>query len=199
MANVIPLFSTPIYLSKIEPVTADEFNAVTSLIYDGKYSADKYVLEQEEFATIKTKIEDEISYYVYDTLKVSRTMQFYLTNSWVVKHEKGDESQLHRHDNSLLSGVVYIKTNEATGAIVFDSGSPSNIFPPVIRLEYSQLNLINAPSWVHQPFDNDILIFPSHVLHKVEKNTSEETRYSLAFNLFFRGRIGEDMSILDLK
>lgn len=199
MDNIIPLFSTPIFLSKISSVTADELDGINDLIFDGKYSADKYVLEREEFASLKSKIEEAIHRYVYKSLNVAEYIEFYITNSWVVKHEKGDSAQLHRHDNSLLSGVVYIQTDETTGAIVFDTGSPSSIFPPAIRVEYSSLNLVNSPSWAHYPFDNDILIFPSHVLHKVEENTSDKTRYSLAFNVFLRGRLGNDMSIVDIK
>ena len=199
MDNIIPLFSTPIYQSQIEPVTSDELSSVTALVFDGNYSADKYVLEREEFASLKSKIEKVLNRYVYTGLNVASHIQFYITNSWVVKHEKGDSAHLHRHDNSLLSGVVYIQTDERSGAIVFDVGSPSSIFPPAIRVEYSNLNLFNSPSWAHYPFDNDILIFPSHVLHKVEENKSDTTRYSLSFNVFLRGRLGEGMSILDIK
>ena len=199
MDNIIPLFSTPIYQSKIEPVTSEEFNSITSLTYQDKYSSDKYVLERDEFSGLKKKIEVALARYVYDGLKVDPRVEFYITNSWVVKHEKGDASDLHRHDNSLLSGVVYVKTNDSTGEIVFDAGKPTNIFPSAICVDYIELNLANSPSWAHYPYDNDILIFPSHVLHKVEKNNSDETRYSLAFNVFLRGRLGKDMSILDIK
>lgn len=199
MDNIVPLFSTPIYQSKIEPITSDELSRVTSLIYDGKYSADKFVLDREDFASLKQKIKSALDRYVYNGLSVAPHIEFYITNSWVVKHEKGDAAQLHRHDNSLLSGVVYIQTDETTGEIVFDIGSPSNIFPPAIRVEYSNLNLFNSPSWAHYPYDNDILIFPSHILHKVEPNTSDKTRYSLSFNVFLRGELGNDMSIVNIK
>ena len=199
MDNIVPLFSTPIFVSKIETVTAEELDVVTSLPYDGKYSADKYVLEREDLASLKAKIQTALERYVYNGLQVVRTTEFYITNSWVVKHEKGDSSQLHRHDNSLLSGVVYIQTDDNTGEIVFDVGSPSNIFPPAIRVEYSNLGLVNSPSWAHYPYDNDILIFPSQVLHKVEENKSDKTRYSLAFNVFVRGTLGTDMSIVNIR
>jgi len=197
--NIVPLFSTPIYQSKIEPVSSNEMSNITSLIYDGKYSADKFVLDREEFASLKQKIKSALDRYVYGGLCASQHIEFYITNSWVVRHEKGDSAQLHRHDNSLLSGVVYIQTDETTGCIVFDIGSPSTIFPPAIRVEYSNLNLFNSPSWAHYPYDNDILIFPSHILHKVEENTSDKIRYSLSFNVFLRGNLGEDMSIVKIK
>lgn len=197
--NVTPLFSTPIYQSTISPINNIERDYIISLEYDGLYSKDKYVLEHEQLASVKKKVDESIARYAYDVLKVAPWIEFYVTNSWVVKHDKGCTAQLHRHDNSLLSGVLYIQTDEDSGEISFDLGTASAIFPSAVRLDYTELNLFNSPSWAHYPFDNDILIFPSHVLHKVGETKSDKTRYSLAFNVFVKGKLGEDLSILELK
>jgi hypothetical protein len=37
---------------------------------------------------------------------------------------------------------------------------------------------------------NDIVMFPSSVLHRVPETTNPDMRISLAFNSFFRGKIG---------
>lgn len=199
MDNVTPLFSTPIYQSKIDPISIQERDYIISLEYDGLYSKDKYILNHESLSSLKKKIEGSISKYAYDILRIAPWNEFYITNSWVVKHDKGCSAQLHRHDNSLLSGVVYIQTDSESGEISFDLGTASAIFPPAIRIEYTELNLFNSPSWAHYPYDNDILIFPSHVLHKVEETKSDRTRYSLSFNTFVKGELGKDMSVLNLK
>ena len=201
MANITPLFSTPIYQSQIEPISAEELDYIISLEYEpsGLYSKDKYILEHKQLSSVKTKVMGALNQYVYDALRVNPTNEFYITNSWVVKHEKGCSAQLHRHDNSLLSGVLYIQTDDNSGEISFDLGVASAVFPSAIRIEYTELNLFNSPSWAHYPYDNDILIFPSHVLHKVAETKSDKTRYSLAFNAYVRGKLGDDMSVLDLK
>lgn len=199
MDNVTPLFSTPIFQSKIEPISTQERDYIISLEYDGLYSKDKYVLNHPQLSSVKNKVERTLTKYAYDVLRIAPWNEFYITNSWVVKHDKGCSAQLHRHDNSLLSGVVYIQTDENSGEISFDLGTASAIFPSAVRIEYTEYNLFNSPSWSHYPYDNDILIFPSHVLHKVSETKSERTRYSLSFNTFVRGNLGQDMSVLDLK
>ena len=199
MDKVIPLFSTPVFCSKIDPITLQEKDYIISLEYDGLYSKDKYILNRPQLASVNHKVKQSLSRYVHDVLQVAPWNEFYITNSWVVKHEKGCSAQLHRHDNSLLSGVVYIQTDGGSGEISFDLGRPSAIFPSAIRVEHTELNLYNSPSWAHYPYDNDILIFPSHVLHQVSETMSDKTRYSLAFNAFVRGNLGQDMSILNLK
>ena len=35
-----------------------------------------------------------------------------------------------------------------------------------------------------------LMLFPSNLMHRVEENKSNRDRYSLAFNLFCKGRFG---------
>ena len=41
--------------------------------------------------------------------------------------------------------------------------------------------------------------FPSHLLHRVLKNNSNEVRYSLAFNVFMKGSFGRDEYQLEIR
>ena len=47
--------------------------------------------------------------------------------------------------------------------------------------------------------EGKVVIFPSHLEHKVEKNLSKEKRYSIAFNFFVKGKFGREEYILELK
>ena len=40
-----------------------------------------------------------------------------------------------------------------------------------------------------------LLIFPSHLIHSVDENLSEHSRYSVSFNSFFSGQVGDDNSL----
>jgi ectoine hydroxylase-related dioxygenase (phytanoyl-CoA dioxygenase family) len=42
------------------------------------------------------------------------------------------------------------------------------------------------------PKNGDLFIFPSHLLHAVDKNKIEKERHCLAFNVFIRGTLGSD-------
>jgi ectoine hydroxylase-related dioxygenase (phytanoyl-CoA dioxygenase family) len=61
-------------------------------------------------------------------------------------------------------------------------------------LEFVPHNYINKfthPAWPYhgvsryEPEDGDILIFPSYLLHRVERNTGNKQRITMAFDLSF--------------
>ena len=46
-------------------------------------------------------------------------------------------------------------------------------------------------NWRLQPKKNMLIIFPSYLHHKIEKNTFDEVRHSLAFNVMPDGATGD--------
>ena len=48
------------------------------------------------------------------------------------------------------------------------------------------------------PEPGDIILFPSHLEHRVLENDSNMPRYSLAFNFFARGTVGGGTSELKI-
>ena len=51
-------------------------------------------------------------------------------------------------------------------------------------------NKFNATSYSYAVNTGDLLIFPSHLHHKVNTKKGKNLRVSLAFNVFFTGNIG---------
>jgi ectoine hydroxylase-related dioxygenase (phytanoyl-CoA dioxygenase family) len=41
------------------------------------------------------------------------------------------------------------------------------------------------------PKTHDILLFPSDLTHQAESNLSDKPRYSIAFNCFVKGKLGD--------
>jgi uncharacterized protein (TIGR02466 family) len=135
----------------------------------------------------------EVELYARDVLRVSRNVEFYITNSWVNIYKPGESAGPHIHHNSLISGVLYLKVTESSGALVFHRDIYSIIpFPPALDLDMDSFNLYNCKSWGHKPKVNDICLFPSMVMHSADPNESGEERWCLAFNVFARGNIGSD-------
>lgn len=203
---IAPLFATPICETKldldVDPLVkiADKFEYERMEVGNGWYSSDKYALDKPEFTELKTKIMDSVNYFIFNFLNVKKDYEFYMTNSWIVKHDVGDWGQSHIHTNSLFSGVYYLHTNENSGKIVFRKApTNTNIFPLACDLEFSDWNIYNSKVWTYWPFNNQLLIFPSHMFHSIEKNESDEIRYSIAFNTFVRGKIGSKEFELELK
>ena len=190
--TIYPLFSTPVYYSKIDFLSINHIEYITNLKYkrtpdsDGNMSIDKYVLNSPELKEIKSQVTNHINTYVYDVIKTTKDIKFKLLNSWAMQHSSKDYSPMHNHGNSLISGILYIKTSKNCGNIKFHSRI-KDIFSETIRLQYEDYNLYNSPAWYFEPYDGLILLFPSHLDHEVLPNLSNDIRYCVAFNVFVTG------------
>ena len=200
--NLIPIFATPLYESKIRPITDVEKNFITNLQYErmpsdnGFFTVDKYVLELPELKQLKQELMKKVIQYTRDGIRIKSNSEFYIINSWVVKHDPNDFAQSHQHRNSIFSGCVYIDVDSDTGAIQFYKPPTFfNCLPPTIHMDVEEYNIFTASSWEVKPENNKIVMFPSHLSHAVLKNNSNKTRYSLAFNVFVRGSFGTDKDL----
>lgn len=195
--EVTPLFPIPIFNTKIQPVTNEVKQFLFNVEYErmfvgnGYYSTDKYILQKPECRPLYESIMYRLKLFTHDFLHITPDIEFEMTNSWVVKHDKGDWGQAHIHTNCLLSGVVYLQTDDKSGKIVFrkETNYP-NLFPTGVDVDFTTWNVFNARMWSFQPHDNEMFLFPSTLLHSVDKNESDLERYSVAFNFFPRGKLG---------
>jgi len=195
---IFPLFSTPVYVNNVGDFPRPNVEALqfTSTMPGGGTfsflsSVDKNVLDRPEFAGVREIVLREIGAYAHDVLAVDRNIEFYVTNSWVNVHKRGHQAGAHMHHNSLISGVLYLRTNERSGNLVFHREVQTHVpFPPALDLDMTAFNIYNCKSWGYQPKTNDICLFPSVVSHSVDPNESDEDRWCLAFNVFVRGNIG---------
>ena len=204
--KIEPIFQTPLYSTQIDCIDEITFEYIKGLKYqrmvsgNGDISSNDYILDTSELYSLKQKIIDEMCFYTKDILQVKSNAKFYMTNSWVVKHNPGDFGATHLHRNSLISGVYYINTNEKTGRIVFDkAANHANLFPTAVDIEYYAWNIFNSNRWGYNPQNGQVFLFPSTTPHFIEKNNSNEVRYSLAFNFFVRGIFGDHSSMLEIK
>jgi uncharacterized protein (TIGR02466 family) len=196
--KIFPLFSAPLYVNTVEDFAKPDLSALelTNRLPDGTVfpflsSVDKNVLARPELEHVRDLVAREIDVYARDLCLVNKRIEFYVTNSWINVYRPGDQAGAHTHNNSLLSGVLYLKVKEGGGDIVFHRDIHSLVpFPPALDLDMDGFNIYNCKSWAHTPQTNDICLFPSVVSHSVEKNRSDEDRWSLAFNVFVRGDIG---------
>jgi uncharacterized protein (TIGR02466 family) len=190
---VYPLFSTQVYVNNVGDFARPD---IKSLSYEsGAYpflsSADKNVLHRPDFKNVHDIVMKEVDSYTREVLSVKKKIEFYITNSWVNIYRRGESAGPHVHNNSLISGVLYLKVNETSGDLVFHRDVLSLLpFPPALDLDVDFFNLYNCKSWGHTPKTNDICLFPSVVMHSADANESDEERWCLAFNVFARGDIG---------
>jgi uncharacterized protein (TIGR02466 family) len=195
---IFPLFSTPVYVNNVgdfERPNLEALQYTSTLPGGGSYSflssVDKKVLHRPEFKHVHDIVMREIEIYTRELLAVSRSVEFYITDSWINRYRRGQAAGPHLHHNSLISGVLYLHAADRCGDLVFHRDVLSLIpFPPALDLDIDKFNIYNCKSWGHTPKTNDICLFPSVVSHSVDPNESDEERWCLAFNVFARGDFG---------
>jgi uncharacterized protein (TIGR02466 family) len=197
------LWPIPIYDSYI-PVKDEWKNKIINLEYERTHvnnsdiSKDRNILNS--LPDLKKELENHCELFVRKFLRIKNNAKFYLLNSWSNLHSTNESSQIHYHGNSLLSGVYYPIFPKNSGDIsFFKTGNHTNIFHQSIRFEYDEDTHVNTEMYKLELDEGKVVIFPSHLEHKVEKNLSKEKRYSIAFNFFVKGKFGREEYILELK
>jgi uncharacterized protein (TIGR02466 family) len=122
----------------------------------------------------------------------------YITNMWANIAHPNRRHAMHMHPNCLFSGVIYIRTPQSCGPIVFSSSRQlvKNLEPT-----YLEKNELNADVFVFPPEKGRMMLWPSHVAHSVEEGVADgsEDRIVLAFNIMIRGRIEVSTARLELR
>lgn len=210
--QITPLFAIPLYQANIgrddrdiEFIKLQEFTRMPA--DNGSYTANKRILDCTELKTLKGKIQSHIDYFVYEILDCDDRLSFEIQNSWANQHSKNDFAGIHRHSNSIISGVYYPEVDDHSGAIVFQKDkSYYNLWTDTIEIGFNyqkhnkqdRLNVFNADAWGIYPQPGDIVLFPSLLYHSVTENLSTSTRYSLAFNVFPKGAFGDAINSLKI-
>jgi uncharacterized protein (TIGR02466 family) len=201
---MLNLFGTPVYINNIKINNKDKKNLINTK-YErlksniGSVTPDSYVLNHKKNINIKKMILNSLNEYLYDYLKIKKNTKFKMLNSWIMKLGKNDWAVNHCHDNSFISGVLYLQTNENCGNLIIHRNKLLNIFPTSVKIEFEEFNEINSEYWCIQPKEGDIIFFPSQLEHSVTKNLSEMDRYCCAFNFYPEGVFGSDHFFNSLK
>jgi len=214
-ATVLPLFSTPVYVSNAKYYVNNviDFNNIN---YDDFYweqadirlgdigkvlvSKNQNLLMDENYSSIKEYCDFAVNDYAYNVLSVAQSVRLKLACSWMVIEYPGAMTSKHLHQNSIFSGVFFLKSNLNAGDLVLSHPlSMPTAFTSTISPELVHYDILNSKNFVHSAQDNDIIVFPSHVEHEVTKNMSNEIQCCIAFNYFFEGLIsGENTERLSL-
>jgi len=197
------LWPFPVYENEI-PVKSKWKEFVLNLEYERTHvdnsdiSKDRYVLNN--ILDLKDEIKSHVNNFTEKYLCVKNTADFYLQNSWSNIHKPGENSQIHSHQNSLLSAVYYPIYPKNSGGLRFHRNNlHQNLFHKSITLDYYEYNDLNSDQYVIDIQEGSIVVFPSLLMHDVLKNESNENRYSLAANYFVRGEFGKEEYTLKLK
>ena len=205
--NIARLFSTPVFQSpetykfnksELEFIDKQRENAIINQS-GNLFSKNNYVLESPELKNLKEFCNNNLFIFFYDSFKVKKDIEIYITQSWINFNQKNTSHHRHKHVNSIISSVIFIKGEMCP--ITFYN-SERNLFGNLLSFEDFTAPNENNNSRVY--FNNQngkLFLFPSTLMHSVERNNSDVERISLSFNTFIRGKLGSDSSlhILNIK
>jgi len=195
--KIIPLFSQPLYVSKIQEVTYNldailKEGFIKGVEKDKKclFSKNDNILENNNLIKLKEQIESDIENYLYKVLELPDNIKPKHISSWLVINKPGAFHNSHVHNNSFLSGSLYLKTPKNSGDIVFKiSQSISTWTSSSIRPTPKSHNIYNSSRLTYTPEKFNIFLFPSHTEHEVSVNNSDEDREVISFNYMLEGII----------
>jgi uncharacterized protein (TIGR02466 family) len=148
-------------------------------------SVDRYVLRNERLAGLKSFIDDSIKNYVDAVYAPSSPFSLPITQSWLNYTEQGGYHHIHWHPNSMISGVFYINADGNKDKLIFDRDVRGSF-----RIFTDKPNPLNIETIWMSVNTNDLILFPSYLMHRVEEVETVDTRVSLAFNTFPVGSVG---------
>jgi uncharacterized protein (TIGR02466 family) len=160
-------------------------------------SENLYILDQPELRTIKEAIHEALDLYANKVMGISQKL--YVTQSWSLINDSNVGMHGHSHSNSIISGsLYYCDMPSPVARMIFDRHKSYQQLE--LNPDDDKKNIYNAPMNIVTPKKNDVILFPSSLQHFVEVNSSSEPRYSLAFNSFIKGKLGDyrDVSELEL-
>lgn len=191
--DVLPLFSKPVYVSQTEILDEDiEFFKSQDFAYCHQYcclSKNTKILNLDNPSChrVKSIIEKELDFYTDKILEMDKSdFKYYVSSSWVLRHKKGEMSQRHTHCNAAMTGVLYFNGDDQSGKLVFERDDVG------YRVPYKNYNIYNSKTWSVTPKRGLILIFPNDIPHSISVHNSDFERYSLTFEFFIKGKIGDN-------
>ena len=201
-STINSIFPTPIYMSKLNrTLTPLELKFVDKHKQKNNFyknegnitSNNNYILNEKPFANIKKELDLIVKDYFEKVISPTNNITPYITQSWLNYTETNQYHHKHAHPNSLVSGVFYINCHEEHDKIKFFNDNYKTI-----RLEAKDWNLWNSETWWFPVKTGDVILFPSSLNHMVETKEGDNTRISLAFNVFIKGTIGNNKNLTEL-
>lgn len=202
-ASIIASFPIPIYLQNLNRNFTEEENKFFKIKkkdinknLSNFNSIDNYILEKPEMKQLKSNILEGVNNYFQNIVcPPEKTVEPYITQSWLNWTTKNEYHHKHNHTNSYISGVLYIDVDEKVDSINFYN-DPYQIIK--IDNDPTKRNIFNTNMINLSVKKNLLILFPSGLSHSVHMKDSENIRTSLAFNTFIRGTWGNNQALTEL-
>jgi len=143
------------FMSKIDDGISEKTSHKTNVKSD--MTSWTYFINDIEFLKIMMTMLDKI-----DTLNVSKTISYNLTEAWGIRQNFSDYTERHAHNPCFLSGVIYLNNSDQ-------------------HLLFPDINEKVIPK------KGSFAIFSSFLNHSTKRNKTFKRKYAISFNLSHKG------------
>jgi hypothetical protein len=210
--DCVSLFPSNLFKTIIEPTSFDKSGIIDSVLRNYELQKernewddnshmhhyyndwDNELFEKVDLSSITDQYKD--IYQNILNIMFNKPIEFKVVVENITVHKGGNtDMAVHNHinDNVFLSGVHYIKCDETSSKLTFVN--------PLTYSEYPNISIKNITStsldgsdvvnssyfkeWNYAPIENEILIFPSYLNHRVypSKIKNDEFRIAIVTNL----------------
>ena len=199
-SEVEPLFAAPIFRADLSAAITPEHVAFIRALPMARnqinlISEDRYIFERPELAGIKQAVTDALQVFGAEVMGIEQ--ELFVTQSWSLINEPNVGMHGHSHSNSIVSGsLYYCDLPEPSSPMVFDRHKDYRQLE--INPVEGRRTIYNTNMNAVVPKTGEVLLFSSSLQHYVEANATPETRYSIAFNAFIRGKFGNYADVSEL-
>ena len=192
LVNSVPIYHVRADLGQFDidqtDLSSESFGSVTTNNSYWEHSKNFDILSSPKFAQLKRLADLHVAWYQHNVCGVV-DQEFYITRSWLSQTQPGNHTPIHCHENSLLSGVIYLTVNDRTEICFKNSVDLFRNF----RFNFTGANetAFNKKHIQVPVVSGDVLIWPSWVEHWTTPNLSDQSRVCVAFDVFVRGQFGD--------
>ena len=206
-ARLNHLFSIPLMEFEYGQISEDENKIINHYLNDLRPNVynfttrESYILDKEKgLSNLKKFINRAIYTYVKSVIVGDEYNQdelnFKITQSWANLTQPGSVGHhQHTHSNSVISGVLYVQTNDDDSVTFANNYLASTTIKTPVKV----YNQFNSDSWRFPVNTGKLLLFPSNLPHQVESVNGKEDRISLSFNVFPYGILGSRDELGELR
>ena len=181
MSQITPLFSMPMYSHQLSLDNCPDYTATKfSEFYDLSQSQNHCILDLPEWQDLRSQIDQCLEEFFHQYLLADPAVSLAITDSWINRYAAGQAQPRHFHSNSVFSGVVMLCDHPS--AITFYTPHRSNY-----KWAVTNNNLWNSGHWRMPCSQGLIIITPSTLDHETQINSTDQYRWSLAFDTQIEG------------
>lgn len=200
--EVKPLFAEPFFRANIaHAISNEQIEYIKKLKMiknqSNLISENLYIFNEPELVSVNEAVHQALDVYASEVMGI--TQKLYVTQSWSLLNHPNVGMHGHSHSNSIVSGSLYFcDLPDPVASMIFDRHRTYQQLELVP--EEKKRNIFNTTLNIVTPEGGEIILFSSSLQHLVESNTSNKPRYSIAFNTFIKGKLGNfrDVSELNL-